>query len=87
MARRRVVDGEAGKDRGPTGERLAGDDHRDGHGRAETRRVEAPSPDERERCHTGEERRDHRSEGVAAEQRVIEPVIVAVDEDDAGQAR
>ena len=44
-----------GRNGGPTGERPAGDDRRYGDGRAETRRVEAPPPDERERCPAGED--------------------------------
>ena len=85
VSRRPVVNGETREDGGPASKRPAGDDRRDRDGRAETRRVEAPPPHERERCHTGEERHDHSSERIAGQQRVKEAVVVAVDYDNAAE--
>ena len=68
VSRGRIVDGRPGRMVGQRASAQPAMIDGDGDGRAETRRVEAPPPDERERRHTGEERHDHRSERVAGQQ-------------------
>jgi len=78
-----LVDGEAGEDRGPAGERPAGDDRGDDGGAAVTRGLVATVVDEDQRHQASEERHDHGCEGGSAKQRVKQRLVVGVDDEDA----